>query len=72
MPTVRFVTSVAGVDFEAHTGDEVEMSPERAQQAVAAGWGELVRGRPVETPEARAAAPETPEGARQRRSTRRA
>lgn len=70
MPTVRFVTSVAGVGFEHHTGDEVEMSPDAARQAVAAGWGELVRGRPAEIPEARTARPETPEGATRSRRAR--
>lgn len=73
MPLVRIISSVAGEDFEHHPGDEdVEMSPIRAQQAVAAGWGELVRGAEPETPEAhRAARPETAEGRRARQVRRR-
>lgn len=75
MPLVRMVTSVAGVDFDFHAGDEVDLPAERAQQAVAAGWGELVRSRAPETPEraseARTGAPETTDRQRTRRVTRR-
>lgn len=73
MPLVRIISSVAGADFEHHPGDgDVEMSPSRAQEAVAAGWGELVRGVEPEIPEAhRAARPETPEGPRTRQVRRR-
>lgn len=70
MPRVRMSTSVAGEDFAYSAGEEVDMSPERAQQAVAAGWGELVREVPA-TPEGRATAPETPEGRRARQNSRR-
>lgn len=69
MPLVRFSTSVAGPDFAYGDGDEVELPPDKAQQAVAAGWGELVRGRAPETPESRGRAAETPEGARPTRRT---
>lgn len=74
MPLVRMVTSVAGADFEYASGEEVDLPPDRAQAAVAAGWGELVRGRQPETPEAptrRDAGPETPEGPRSRQVRRR-
>lgn len=75
MPLVRMTTSVAGVDFEHHAGDEVEMLPDRAQEAVRNGWGELVRDSAPETPEAsparRGQAPETPEGPRTRQVRRR-
>lgn len=75
MPLVRMVTSVAGVDFDFHAGDEVDLPAERAQQAVAAGWGELVRSRAPETPEraagGRGSSVETTDRQRTRRVQRR-
>jgi hypothetical protein len=64
MPLVRMATSVAGADFAYQAGEEVAMSPEAAQRAVAAGWGELVRGETPQTPEVAAAPPETATRAR--------
>lgn len=62
MPRVRMSTSVAGADFAWSRGEEVDMSPEDAQAAVNAGWGELVRDAPPVTPESRQRRPETSEG----------
>lgn len=64
MPLVRMTTSVACDDLPGVAGEEVTLPPERAQQVVAAGWGELVR-------EDRAERPERPEQGFETASTRR-
>lgn len=59
MPRVRMSTSVAGAGYTAQVGDELDLSPEQAAEAVAAGWGEIVRDDALHTPEGRAAPIET-------------
>lgn len=59
MPLVRMITSVGCSDLPSQPGEEVQLSPERAKQVVAAGWGEIVRDHKPETPEGRTARPET-------------
>lgn len=59
MPIVRMTVSVGCEDLPSRPGEEVRLSPERAQQVVRAGWGEIVRERAPETPEGRARDPET-------------
>lgn len=71
MPRVEIRTSVASVDFVYQEGEIVEVSGERATELVQRGYGVLVRAEPVETPEARAARPETPEDVVARTRTRR-
>ena len=71
MPTVRVTTSVARSDGD-WTPGEHRMTPEQAQDAVAGGWGELVREERVETPESsRAQRQPGPERRTRNRSERR-
>lgn len=67
MPLVRMSTSVATAEQSWSAGEEVDMTAEQARAAVTAGWGELVRHRPPETPEDRGPRPERPARAVTRR-----
>jgi len=69
MPLVRLTRSVSAADLPGRRGAEVHLSPARAQQVVANGWGVIVRGEAPESPEARATEPEKATTAR--RTTRR-
>jgi len=51
MPLVRVTRDVSRPDGSWSAGDEARMTPGQAQDAVAGGWGELVREQPPETPE---------------------
>lgn len=53
MPLVRMTRSVGCEDLPSRRGAEVQLTAERAQQVVAAGWGVIVRSRAPETPEGR-------------------
>lgn len=71
MPLVEIRSSVASADYAYQEGETVEVSGERATELVQRGYGVLVRAEPVETPEPRAARPETPEDVTTRTRTRR-
>lgn len=52
MPTVRVTRNTALGDGRAYTaGETVDMTGPQVQDAVAGGWGEVVRGDVPETPE---------------------
>lgn len=55
MPRVRMATSIADRNYSLEDGEEADVSPELAQQWVAAGLATYVTGEPVDTPERRRA-----------------
>lgn len=62
MPLVRMLVHGAGPTAEWEPGEVVEMTTEQARKWADGVRGELVRGKPAETPESRTRRPETPEG----------
>lgn len=72
MPTILMRTAVADGDFAAQAGEEVQVSAERAQAWVGAGFCELVRSHAPETPEGRSPGAGRPEGAQSRKRITRA
>lgn len=66
MPLVRMLTSWASQRHAFHDGEHVQASAEEAQAWLDGGIAELVRDVPPDTPEGRAARPETTDRRRRR------